>query len=169
MKQEVLQPIDIIVCLKLSLEVEVKSFKQLEKETGIASSTLHRAVNRLQHAGLLSPELKVSKKAFLNFLKYGVKYAFYVTRGELTRGMPTAYAAAPLNKVMNQTSELPVWPDLEGSQRGFAVTPLHPQVIVAAKKDATLYELLALVDALRIGNAREYKLASDLLEKKLLS
>jgi hypothetical protein len=38
---------------------------------------------------------------------------------------------------------------------------------LAAKSDPALYELLALFDALRMGQARERELASRLLEERL--
>ena len=49
-------------------------------------------------------------------------------------------------------------PDPMGNSRGLIVEPLHPNVPKAAKKDSYLYELLALVDALRIGGPREVSL-----------
>jgi hypothetical protein len=45
--------------------------------------------------------------------------------------------------------------------------PLYPSVPGAAAKNAALYELLSLFDALRSGAARERKLASDLLSERL--
>jgi hypothetical protein len=39
----------------------------------------------------------------------------------------------------------------------------------AAKRDPHLYELLALLDAVRIGRARERNLANDLVKKELLA
>jgi len=101
----------------------------------------------------------------LEFLVHGVKYAFPPKRGALTRGMPTGYAAPPLNKVIVDSSELPpVWPFAEGTVRGEAFEPLYPSVPQAAARDARLYELLALVDAIRDGRARERNLAAKELE-----
>lgn len=61
----------------------------------------------------------------------------------------------------------PVWSDPEGNVRGTAVEPLHPAVPAAARADAVLYELLALVDTLRVGRARERKLAEAELIQRL--
>jgi len=46
-------------------------------------------------------------------------------------------------------------------------TPLHKNVPQAALEDAKLYELLALVDALRDGRARERELAGHELKRRL--
>ena len=62
---------------------------------------------------------------------------------------------------------MPVWPHKNGVVRGIALYPLYPSVPEAAGRNPALYELLALFDAVRGGNARERALAIDLLEKRL--
>ncbi len=62
---------------------------------------------------------------------------------------------------------VPVWPHASGDRRGYALTPLYRSVPDAALKDAELYELLALTDAVRDGRARERKIAATYLESKL--
>ncbi|HTW30579.1 MAG TPA: hypothetical protein VMD76_02810 [Candidatus Sulfotelmatobacter sp.] len=94
------------------------------------------------------------------FLIHGVKYVFPVERGGPTRGIPTAEAAPPLNQRFPQEFALPpVWPDAEGAVRGIAFSPLYENVPQAALRDSKLYELLALVDAIREGRAREREIA----------
>jgi len=106
--------------------------------------------------------------AILEFLVHGLKYAFPSKRGEVTRGMPTAYAAPPLRDLIVQGADLiPVWPDPAGSVRGIAFEPLYPSVPFAAAQDPLLYELLALADALRDGRVREKKIAEAELRKRL--
>lgn len=61
----------------------------------------------------------------------------------------------------------PVWPDAHGEARGIALAPLHPSVLDAVRNDKDLWEFLALVDSIRIGNARERNLAQKKLKKKL--
>ena len=60
-----------------------------------------------------------------------------------------------------------VWADPEGKVRGEALEPLYPSVPRAARADEALYELLALVDAVRAGRARERELAVAALRKRL--
>ncbi len=165
-----LQPVDILVCLKLTLEGGVtKSFEDLAGELTIGSSSIHRAVHRATDAGLLSTGRTVNRPALLEFLLHGVRYAFYVKPGALTRGFPTAHAAPPLSQLITPSNDVPVWPDPEGTTRGYKVAPLHEAASKAAKRDPKLYELLALVDALRIGRARERKLAQDELTLRLIT
>jgi len=51
--------------------------------------------------------------------------------------------------------------------RGISFLPLHRQAPKAALRDARLYELLALVDAVRGERTRERKLAIDELTRRL--
>jgi hypothetical protein len=98
----------------------------------------------------------------------GVKYAFPPDHGGLTRGVPTGYAAPPLKDIIAQPDELPpVWPDPEGDTRGYEFSPLYKTVPKAALKDNRLYELLAIVDAIRDGRAREREIAIKELRARL--
>jgi hypothetical protein len=83
-------------------------------------------------------------------------------------GVPTAHAAAPLNaQIAPSADPPPVWPALDGSVRGIALTPIYPSAPAAAQRSPALHENLALFDALRVGNARERKLAEQAFETRL--
>lgn len=104
----------------------------------------------------------------MEFLVYGAKYVFPPVRQGESRGMPTAWAAPPLREQLSSSKEnVPVWPFAKGKARGIALEPLHPVVPGAAKRDPFLGELLALFDAIRIGNARERGLAGKELDRCL--
>ena len=86
----------------------------------------------------------------------------------MTIGFPTAHGVAPLKTKMVVSNEpLPVWPHPEGKARGQGILPLYENLPLAAKDDSALYELLALFDALRAGQAREREMAKKLLEERL--
>jgi hypothetical protein len=143
-------------------------YAQLSRELGISASEIHASVRRSVAAGLIAVGSKLPlRKPLQEFLLYGVRYAFPAREGPLARGIPTAHAAPPLAKHVTSDDLPPVWPDSKGTVKGHAVEPLHPSVPFAARLDPKLYELLALIDALRIGNAREQKLAEDELKKRL--
>ncbi len=139
----------------------------------MSSSEVHAAVKRAQASRLLhGPELgeRPNRSAIEEFLIHGLKYAFPAERGELTRGVPTSYAAEPLRQVIALGDEPPpVWPYATGSQRGISFEPLYKQAAKAALRDPALYELLALADALRDGRARERKLAEEMMVGRLRS
>jgi hypothetical protein len=60
-----------------------------------------------------------------------------------------------------------VWPNAEGSVRGLTLEPLHKAAPKAAQHDPVLYELLALIDAIRDGRTRERQLAERELTARL--
>ena len=57
--------------------------------------------------------------------------------------------------------------DSEGGDSGQGIAALYKSAPLAAKKDAMLYQSMALVDAIRLGNAREVAIARDALKKRL--
>jgi hypothetical protein len=131
----------------------------------------HAAVQRLIIAKLAASvdgHIRPVNGALRRFVVNGAPYAYPPVRGEVTVGVPTAHAVAPLRDLLSGTTDLPpVWPDPEGQIRGQSLLPLYPSLPAAAQADAKLYELLALFDALRIGQARERTLAARLLEERL--
>lgn len=162
------KPQDIVVALKLCLDGERLSYGDLAVALGMSASEVHAAVRRLAGARLVEPETKqVRRVALCNFLVHGVPHAFPANPREVTRGMSTAWAA-PVMSGQVQTEQLPpVWPDPTGTVQGVAVKPLYPSVPGAARRDPALYDLLALVDALRIGRARERAFAESELSQRL--
>ncbi len=166
----VTKPQDILVGLKLALSSEGgKSFAVLAKELGMSASEVHASVGRLEEARLLEGESRsVRRKPFVEFLLHGVPYAFPAAAGEMTRGVPTAWAAPVMaGKVASSDVEAPVWPDPNGTKKGLAVEPLYTSAPFAAKNDPALHDLLALVDALRLGRARERAIAAKEIEHRL--
>ncbi len=102
------------------------------------------------------------------FLIHGVKYSFPARTGALERGVPTSHSAPVLNgELVMEEQDVYVWPYAKGKIRGTGIRPLSEHAPEAALKDRKLYDLLALVDAIRIGKARERKLAIQKLNALL--
>jgi hypothetical protein len=136
-------------------------------ELSMSASEVHAAVKRAQKARLLhGPDLgyRPNRSAIEEFLVHGLKYAFPVEHGQMTRGVPTSYAAPPLKDLIANSGEPPpVWPYPTGPARGTSFEPLYRAAPKAALQDPVFYELLALTDAVRDGRARERKLAEQML------
>jgi hypothetical protein len=168
----ILKPQDVVVALKLlGYDSGRPPFAQIARELWLSSSEVHAAMKRAQAAHLLhGPELsnRPIVSALEEFLIHGIKYAFPAEHGPLTRGVPTSYAAAPLNRLIDPGDEpIPVWPYGKGEKRGIAFVPLYTLLPIAALRDPLLYEQLALIDAIRDGRARERRLAEQELIKIL--
>ncbi len=165
-----LRALDLVVLLKVhTLGEPARGQMQIASLLGISSRSVNEALKRGAASKLYSPERRALNLAAVeDALLHGLRYFIPAERGTMTRGMPTAWAAPPLSKLLAATQEPPpVWPHPEGEVRGIGFTPLHPCVPVAAKQDVYLYELLALADAIRGGTAREIALASDEFRKRL--
>jgi hypothetical protein len=160
---------DVVVLLKLAGHREEWTLRSLEAELGVSRAGVHRSLQRLNAAGVYDLERRRTNVSQAEeFLVHAVKYLFPPELNGETRGVPTAWAASPLAGELAPPSDLPpVWPDPHGSQRGIAVTPLHPAVPELALRDPQLGERLALIDAIRMGDARVRGLATKLLSQRL--
>lgn len=167
-----LKPQDICILLKIvALDRAPWSYSQLAYELGMSASEVHAGVKRATEASLMRLEEDWGTPdpgALEELLVHGVKYVFTPVHGGLTRGIPTSYAAPPLSRVLTRSDEAPpVWPDEEGEVRGYEFSPLYKSVPFAARRDPRLYELLALVDAIRGGAMQEREAAIRELRLRL--
>lgn len=150
------------------------SVRALQASLGISKTEIASALKRCQQIGLLRVDLRtqlprVNSKALLGFIEHGLRYVFPVKPAEIVRGIPTSFSAPVLqDKLMSGGDLIHVWPDAYGNRKGQSITPLFKTVPGAVKKDPCLYEYLALIDAIRLGNAREAKLANEILREKVL-
>lgn len=151
------------------------SVRALQASLGISKTEIASALKRCQHIGLLRVDPntqlpRVNSKALLGFIEHGLRYVFPVKPAEIVRGIPTSFSAPVLqSKLMSGGDLIHVWPDAYGNRKGQSITPLFKTVPGAVKKDPLLYEYLALIDAIRLGNAREANLANELLREKVLA
>ena len=171
-KQTALRPQDIVVCLKLHLDGRAGTILDLASALSISSGEVHGALKRAEKSRLVVFENRVPRvipAAFLEFVLFGLKYAFPASLGTIVIGMPTGLSAfQELNRNFAPTDALPyVWPHAEGRVKGIALAPLFPSVPAAAAKDLRLYKALALIDAMREGAAREREFAVQELRMML--
>ena len=168
-QQSIMRPLDIVVLLKIiSMGDQPWYQKPMAEALRISQSEISKSLVRSKYAGLLgSNGKKVRKLALIDFLQFGIAYVFPQQPGALVRGVPTAHSAQPLNQII-QSNEHYVWPSGKGKLRGQSVIPLYPLVVDAVQNDEKLHELLALVDALRVGRAREKEIAVKELKQRIL-
>jgi hypothetical protein len=167
-RQPTLKPQDLLVLLALLSRGDGPvTYPELAAQTGLAVSAVHAALKRAVTARLLIFQERrpvLLKPQLKEFLLTGAKYAFPPLFGTLSRGMPTGYAAPPLNTIIAPSSDpVPVWPSARGTERGVSLAPLYPTVPDAALRDEKLYAMLSLFDAIRAGQARERNAAQELL------
>jgi hypothetical protein len=169
-KRSGVKPQDLLVMLKvIALQGSPWRTTDLANQLFMSQSEISEALHRNWVARLMDDSKKfIHKESLLEFLEHGVKYVFPQRPGPVARGMPTAHSAPPLSKMVQLGESIYVWPDVDGEARGESIEPLYPSVPKAARADEGFYELVALVDAIRIGKAREVQLAAAELRKRVL-
>jgi DNA-binding Lrp family transcriptional regulator len=160
-------PIDVAVAAVLAKHPGLK-FEAIAQLLGISASKAHGAVRHLSEVGLVLPEgRRVNRLAFLEFLEHGLQYAFPAKLGKVRRGVPTAHSGPVLDHQFDEAGDGYVWPSPDGIARGRAIEPLLPKACELPQRAPHTYEMLSLIDALRVGRARERAVALDELRKRL--
>ena len=172
---------DILILLKLdslhksdSVKPEDFSVRALAAATGISKTEVSASLNRSIKVGLAKLDRKsqlpiTNSKALLEFIVSGLRYVFPAKPGAVERGVSTCFEAPGLSGLLSSIAEYHyVWPDAEGIDKGQIIAPLYKTAAYAAKQDAKLYRNMALIDAIRLGDARELAIAKKELEKSLL-
>ena len=163
-----MRPQDVAVLLKIvRMGKQPWLAKDLAAALHLSPAEVSNSLSRSALAGLLdSSKRVVSRGNLLDFLRHGLPYVFPQLPGGLVRGVPTAHSASPLNAKF-QSEEAYVWPSGKGTMKGQAIAPLYPGAVDAALEDEDLHQLLALVDALRVGRSRERAEAAKELAKRM--
>lgn len=162
-----LKPQDVVIALKIVAKHRNTDFKiaELAHDLCISISETSMGLKRLKQAKLLASS-HINLAALEEFIIHGIKYVFVPEIGGFTRGIPTSYGASILSKKLSiQGQPIPVWPHAEGNTSGYSFSPLFKKVPESILKypDQKFYDLLALVDAIRHGQAREGNIAKKMI------
>src|SRR5262249_31664192 len=139
------------------------SVRQLGEELGMSKSAVANSLRRLSSLDLVKEERglrRINKLALRDFLEHGIRWVAPANLGDFELGLPTAHSADVLARNLVGDADPVVMPLPRGPVRGRAVSPIHPLAPKAAARDERLHRLLALVDALRIGRARDRQVAA---------
>lgn len=161
---------DIAVLLKI-VALKQNNWKNadLAYALQISASEITEVLNRCKIARLIdAKKRKVHLNTFTEFLIYGLKYVFPTEPGAMVRGIPTAHSASPISEYISKGADVYVWPYAKGTQRGQSIEPLYKTLPAIVHEDKLFYELLAIVDTIRVGRVREIKIAIDELKKRLI-
>lgn len=165
-----LRPLDVGVLLHLYLNPGA-SYGAVAEGLGVGKSSAHGSVARLVRSGLASDVgragVRIAPGPTREFLQFGVPYVFPIETVPKARGIPTGFSAPPLQASAPVGNVSLVWPSTLGKSMGVGVQPLVPAAPDISFRDPRLYRLLALVDALRVGDAREREIARALIAELL--
>jgi predicted transcriptional regulator len=161
-----MRPQDVAILLKIILlGKEEWQYQDLARTLHISGAEVNASLNRSKIAGLIDFNRKrVNKLALFEFLEHGLQYVFPIQPGAVSKGIPTAHSHPSIkNKIISET--LFVWPDIGGTEIGQSIEPLFNNQVQAAKEDPLLYEILSLIEILRVGKNREKNIALSHLKK----
>lgn len=172
---QMLRPQDVLLACKLfSLGDSEWIYARLAGSISISPSEAHAAVERCRAAGVLGTprgKLTIARRKFFELCTVVVPQVFYAVRGPVESGVPTSIYAKPLEGVFQPDPRRVVpliWPYESGSTKGESLLPIYPTVPRAVQHDEMLHKLLALIDVVRVGEAKERRMAIDLLDKLIL-
>jgi hypothetical protein len=161
---------DLVILLKI-IVLKNKEWKVTELAAALflSQSEVSKALERLVFSGLLDESKRIpSKNAIFDFIVNAVKYSFPVHPGRILKGIPTSHSANPLKSKIVSDDKY-IWPHLKGTVKGESIEPLYPKASEAALADSKLYEMLALIDSLRVGKVREQEIAKEELKKRIFA
>lgn len=142
--------------------------RSVAADLGLAPAAVQRAVARLAATPVWdASSRRVNRTELEHLIVQAVRFMFPAQLGIETRGVPTAWGAAPLRGQLSAGDSIPVWPSPIGEARGFAVSPLHEAAVALREDRPELYEQLTLVDALRVGDTRIRGVAAAVLRERL--
>lgn len=158
---------DILLLMKIiSRGKDAWRIIDLAQELDLSPSEISLGLERLRFSGFLYPDKrKIYKSAVIEFLIHGLKYVFPPELGPERRGISTAHSFILSKKIVSDQKL--IWPTEEGETRGTSILPIYASVPHAVMKDKKLHRLLALIDLIRVGRAREQQFASEELQKEI--
>ncbi len=168
-KHNGMRPQDIVVLIKI-ISLQQPDWKNIDIANAIliSPSEVSEALNGCKIAGLIdTKKRKVNINSFFEFLIYGLKYVFPVQPGSIVKGIPTAHSASPIKEHISSGNDIYVWPYPKGTLRGQAIEPLYKNLPKAVENDVMFYELLVIIDTIRVGRVREIEVAIEELKKRL--
>jgi hypothetical protein len=169
-----LRPQDILISCKLFTLGDAEwPLRRLAGSLSLSIGEVHGAIGRCKEAGVLGVprgKLSVARRRLFELATVAVPHVYYAVRGSVELGVPAAMHAEPLKGVFPRDGRpVPlVWPSGTGTVRGESLLPLYPTAPRAVEHDPDLHRLLALIDVVRVGDARDRRLAADLLERMIL-
>jgi len=166
-----LKPQDTLLVLKywsLKQSGEGRSVRAISEAIGVSAGEVSKSTKRLLASHLVverSGIIYSESGALLEWLSYGVRYAYPHESIGYGRGMATSWNCPVLKSEVVPPIPPLIWPLSGGNVEGAFIKPIHDSVPFAASRDEKLYCAMSLVEAIRGGKPRELAIARDLLKE----
>lgn len=163
-----LQSQDIILAIYLLAEDSPWTFQSLSDIMGISTSQVHLAWGRLTNSKLADSKFRRPiKRNLLEFLEHGVKYSFPPRERGIGAGMATGHVHPAMKSHLVSPGEVDrfVWTNSTGRTKGVCVDPIHKSAVNVSQANSNAYAILAVLDSIRLGKAREQAAATAALKE----
>ena len=166
-----LKPQDTLLVLKywsLKRSGQDSSVRSISEAIGISASEVSKGTKRLMASHLVverAGSVFAETGALLEWLCYGVRYAYPQESVGYGRGMATSWNCPVLKSEITPPIPPLVWPVSGGEVDGALIKPIHGSVPFAARRDEYLYRAMSLLETIRGGKPRELYIARELLNK----
>lgn len=160
---------------------EMFSVRSLGASLGISKTEVSASLRRCSESNLLflinnhgvislaNLNWKVNKKAIFNLIKHAVPYLYPPKLLGFDIGIPTGFSGPALSEeVTSAGNSKIIWSSEYGEAYGQVLEPIYKTIAFASYQDEFVYNCFSLIDAYRLGKAREKDIAINLLEKKIL-
>lgn len=164
-----LKPQDLLVALDLALHEGRPTYAEIAQRLHIGVGTAHTALASAKAAQFVSASGEANFPNLVEFLIHGARYAFYPVRTGPTRGVPTGASQPALGERLAGDRTPLVWPEPSGRVRGDGLKPIYPTVPLIVVDDPELHAILAALDLIRTGSARERSVAAEVIREKMAS
>ena len=164
-----LKPQDTLLALKywsLKQVGQEVSVRGIAESIGISASEVSKGAKRLAASHLVverNGKVFTESGALLEWLCYGIRYAYPQESIGYGRGMATSWNCPVLVSEILPPIPPIVWPISGGVTEGALIKPIHDSIPFAAGSDEQLYCALSLLEAIRGGKPRELAIARKLL------
>lgn len=169
----ILKPQDTLLALKywsLRRSGQRSNVREVAESIGISAGEVSKGAKRLIAAHLLVERkdgLFAESGALLEWLCYGVRYAYPQESVGYGRGMATSWNCPLLESEIVPPSPALVWSVPGGKIDGALIKPIHESIPLIAGRDQQLYRLFSLLEAIRGGKPRELAIARNLLYRMI--
>ncbi len=167
----ILKPQDTLLVLKywsLRKSGQQSRVREIAESIKVSAGEVSKGTKRLASSRLVVERdggVFAESGSLLEWLCFGVRYAYPQESVGYGRGMPTSWNCPILVSELVPPSPALVWPVSNGNIDGALIKPIHDSVPFAASRDENLYRVLSVLEAVRGGKPRELAIARKLLNQ----
>ena len=160
---------DVLVLLKIAAHrIHRWELSELASELDASIVDIQPCIQRLVSSKLVNGDALISDiQSFKDFIVSDVNSLFPVVPGPIVHGTSTGAKSGPVFTEGLPRFSIYTWPNPDGIEKGYEITPISPLCPFAAINDSRLRDLLAITETMRIHGKHAARWAEKELDKML--